>query len=104
MNIKTFAPALFALSSLGLVACGGSDDAPSFKTIELNIAHINDHHSQLEPFANVELACADGGRITLATTADGKVTFFPEVDQLGRDVAFGVEVALGAISTKLVGG
>jgi hypothetical protein len=25
MNIKTFAPALLALSSLGLVACGGSD-------------------------------------------------------------------------------
>jgi hypothetical protein len=32
MNIKTFAPALLALSSLGLAACGGSDqaaDAPS---------------------------------------------------------------------------
>lgn len=47
---------------------------------------VNDRSGRPVPFANVELACADGGRITLATTADGKVTFFPEVDQLGRDV------------------
>ena len=48
--------ALCALT-LGLTACGGGDDSPSvsFKPIELNIAHINDHHSQLEPFANTEL-------------------------------------------------
>ena len=31
MNIKTFAPALLALSSLGLVACGGSDPAAGGK-------------------------------------------------------------------------
>ena len=42
---------LAAWSALGaaalvLTACGGSDGdgAPSFKAIELNIAHINDHH------------------------------------------------------------
>ncbi|MCK9214068.1 MAG: bifunctional metallophosphatase/5'-nucleotidase, partial [Rhodoferax sp.] len=33
-----------------LAACGGNDE-PSFKPLELNIAHINDHHSQLEPIA-----------------------------------------------------
>jgi len=39
-----------------LSACGGSDDdAPTFKALELNIAHINDHHSQLDAFANTEL-------------------------------------------------
>ncbi len=32
MNIKTFAPVLLALSSLGLVACGGSDEAADAKT------------------------------------------------------------------------
>jgi len=49
-----------ALAALGLLvtACGGNDDetvAPSFKALELNIAHINDHHSQLDAFANTEL-------------------------------------------------
>lgn len=49
-----FAPLLLALS-LGLSACGSGDDAPVFPPLTLNIAHINDHHSQLEPFANTEL-------------------------------------------------
>jgi len=37
-----------------LTACGGSDDV-SFKPLELNLAHINDHHSQLDAFAGTEL-------------------------------------------------
>ena len=52
---RPLALALMGALTLGLVACGGSDDAPSFKTIELNIAHINDHHSQLDAFAGTEL-------------------------------------------------
>lgn len=32
MNVKTFAPALFALASLGLVACGGSGQIDDAKT------------------------------------------------------------------------
>jgi len=40
---------------LALSACGGGSDAPSYKPIELNIAHINDHHSQLDAFAATEL-------------------------------------------------
>ena len=50
----------FALSwltlgcALALTACGGSDE-PTFKPLELNIAHINDHHSQLDAFAATEL-------------------------------------------------
>lgn len=45
------------LISVGVLlsACGGNDDAPTFKALELNIAHINDHHSQLDAFANTEL-------------------------------------------------
>lgn len=39
---------------LSLAACGGSDD-PSFKPIELNIAHINDHHSNLEAIPSFQL-------------------------------------------------
>lgn len=41
-------------ASLVLTACSSSDP-PSFKPIELNIAHINDVHSQLDAFANTEL-------------------------------------------------
>ena len=52
---RQLALALTGALALGLVACGGSDDAPSFKPIELNIAHINDHHSQLDAFAATEL-------------------------------------------------
>ena len=37
-----------------LTACGGSDD-PTFKLLVLNVAHINDHHSQLDAFAATEL-------------------------------------------------
>jgi len=56
----TFAAAL-ALLGILLVVCGCSSPmtvaavAPAYKPIELNIAHINDHHSQLEPFGAVEL-------------------------------------------------
>ncbi|MEN9374200.1 MAG: hypothetical protein RIR79_1752 [Pseudomonadota bacterium] len=40
---------------MGLSACGGNSSDPVFQPIEINIAHINDHHSQLEPFAATEL-------------------------------------------------
>ncbi|WP_396268460.1 5'-nucleotidase C-terminal domain-containing protein [Ideonella sp.] len=56
ITLKTIAWA--TLCATALTACGGSDDSssePSFAAIELNIAHINDHHSQLEPFALQEL-------------------------------------------------
>lgn len=47
------------VAALSLASCGGgsSDDtlAPTFAPIEVNIAHVNDHHSQLEPFANTQL-------------------------------------------------
>lgn len=60
-SFKTLAWA--ALCATTMAACGGSDNSSSagnsteaaFAAIELNIAHINDHHSQLEPFALQEL-------------------------------------------------
>ena len=49
---RPLALALMGALSVGLMACGGNDDEPTFKAIELNVAHINDHHSQLEPTTN----------------------------------------------------
>ncbi len=49
------AAAVFTALGLALTACGGGDDAPTFKPLELNVAHINDHHSQLDAFAATEL-------------------------------------------------
>ena len=55
-RIRPLALTLAATVVVGLVGCGGGNGAePAFKPIEINIAHINDHHSQLEPFANTEL-------------------------------------------------
>ena len=55
LSIQTVAKAAlcaFGLS-LGLSWAGGGE--PSFPAITLKLAHINDHHSQLQPFANQEL-------------------------------------------------
>jgi 5'-nucleotidase len=49
------AAVVFTALGLALAACGGGSDAPSFKPLTLNIAHINDHHSQLDAFAATEL-------------------------------------------------
>ncbi|MDP4302111.1 bifunctional metallophosphatase/5'-nucleotidase [Leptothrix discophora] len=50
---------LFTAVLAALVGCGGSDGettaATTYAPIEINIAHINDHHSQLEPIANTQL-------------------------------------------------
>lgn len=44
-----------AMAAALLMGCGGSDE-PVFKPLALNIAHINDHHSQLDAFAATELS------------------------------------------------
>ncbi len=56
--------ALIASAVLALSACGGGemgesllprDGAPRFAKLDLTIAHVNDHHSQLDPFVDTEL-------------------------------------------------
>jgi len=49
-----FTASTLAILGLTLTGCGGNDEL-SFKPLELNIAHINDHHSQLDAFAATEL-------------------------------------------------
>jgi 5'-nucleotidase / UDP-sugar diphosphatase len=50
---------LLAGSVLGALVLGGcathSSAPPRFKPLELHIAHLNDHHSQLEPLPHTEL-------------------------------------------------
>ncbi|MDF1482406.1 bifunctional metallophosphatase/5'-nucleotidase [Extensimonas sp. H3M7-6] len=52
---RMLALALLCSAALGLSACGGDGGSPSYKPLSLNIAHINDHHSQLDPFAATQL-------------------------------------------------
>ncbi|MGY0194019.1 bifunctional metallophosphatase/5'-nucleotidase [Leptothrix sp. BB-4] len=47
-------PTLVMLAGCG-GSGGGSTATDSYAPVEINIAHINDHHSQLEPFANTQL-------------------------------------------------
>ncbi|MDQ7743975.1 5'-nucleotidase C-terminal domain-containing protein [Hydrogenophaga pseudoflava] len=65
MNAHPFRRSLIALCaglSLNLSACGGGEAdttpraaQPRFPAIDLTLAHINDHHSQLDPFVDTEL-------------------------------------------------
>ncbi len=41
--------------SIALAGCGGSADHVRPPPLELTIVHINDHHSNLDPFSNVEM-------------------------------------------------
>lgn len=61
-------------------------DLPRLDTARVLTVAVHDRAGRPVPFAPVELACADGSRLQLATTADGTVSFFPDVDSLGRDV------------------
>ncbi len=61
-------------------------DLPRLDTARVLTVAVHDRAGRAVPFATVELACADGRRLRLATTADGTVAFFPEMDKLGSRV------------------
>ena len=61
-------------------------DLPRLDTSRVLTVAVRDGAGRPVPFAPVDLACADGGRLRLTTMADGTVTFFPGLDQLGRQV------------------
>lgn len=57
-----FKSALVLALGVSLSACGSDDDStaappaqPKHPAIELAIAHVNDHHSHLEPLRNFEM-------------------------------------------------
>lgn len=59
---------------------------PSLDTQRVLTVAVKDSLGRPVPFAAVELACADGSRLRLATMADGTASFFPDLDRLGRKV------------------
>lgn len=61
-------------------------DLPRLDSARVLTVSVKDGAGRPVPFAEVELACADGGRLRLKTVADGTVAFFPNLDKLGRQV------------------
>lgn len=55
MKIQSTANVCVLATAAALAGCA-SVNAPTFKPLELNLAHINDHHAQLDAFANSELS------------------------------------------------
>ncbi|MEJ5897991.1 5'-nucleotidase C-terminal domain-containing protein [Aquabacterium sp. G14] len=53
--MKPHTSLLLALSVAALTACGGGSDAPTFPPVDVTVAHVNDTHSQLAPFADTTL-------------------------------------------------
>lgn len=68
-------------------------DLPRVDTGRLLTVAVRDEAGQAVPFAQVTLTCADGNSLTLATQADGRVDFFPGLDNLGQAVRIAVRHA-----------
>lgn len=61
-------------------------DLPRLDTERVLTVTVKDSAGRPVPFAPVVVTCADGGQLTLRTTADGTAVFFPDLDRLGREV------------------
>jgi len=95
-------PRTFQLAALFLgLACASPAfaDAPSFPPVELNIAHINDHHSNLTAFKDFELKL-DGipTRVEVGGMARTAAQFraldgTPNKGKLGANALLGVSMA-----------
>lgn len=68
-------------------------DLPRVDTGQILTVAVRDQQGQPIPFAQVVLTCADGNSIRLATQADGRVDFFPALDNLGQNVSIAVRHA-----------
>lgn len=63
---------------------------PRVDTRRVLTIRVADSSGRGAPFAHVTLTCADGNQLSLATTADGRAVFFPELDRLGDRVSVSV--------------
>jgi hypothetical protein len=70
-------------------------DLPRLDTRRVLTVAVQDQAGRPVPFARVTLTCADGNALSLATVADGTVTFYPGLDRLGSSVRLGVPGAPG---------
>jgi hypothetical protein len=70
-------------------------DLPRLDTRRVLTVAVQDQAGRPVPFARVTLTCADGNTLSLATVADGTVTFYPGLDRLGSSVRLGVPGAPG---------
>lgn len=77
-------------------------DLPRVDTGRTLTVAVRDQAGQPIPFAQVVLTCADGNSIRLATQADGRVDFFPALDNLGRSVSIAVRHAGRLTSARAV--
>ncbi|MEQ1687244.1 MAG: vWA domain-containing protein [Sphingopyxis sp.] len=67
-------------------------DLPRLDTSRLLTVEVRDANGRAVPFADVVLTCSDGGSITLATQADGRVVFFPDIDRISPRASVRVRV------------
>ena len=59
---------------------------PRVDTSRVLTVAVEDQRGRPAPFVPVTVRCANGASLTYTTLADGKVTFYPDLDQLGQRV------------------
>jgi hypothetical protein len=82
LNPEHFAHYVHAKRDLGQAIAS----LPVLDTRRTLTIELRDERGQPRALEPVMLECSDGGRLTLATASDGRVTFFPEHDRLSEEV------------------
>ena len=77
LALQNFKFKLAALLCAATLTAYGSNNDLSYAPLELNIAHINDHHSQLEPFALQELTLNGVATQAVVVNKDGRSFLLP---------------------------
>lgn len=79
-------PQLYAAYADAFLARETLAGVPRVDTRQALTILVQDRAGRGVPFADVTITCADGNRLSLATTANGEAVFFPELDRLGTRV------------------
>jgi hypothetical protein len=91
-------PELYASYAARFLRNANVQDMPRVDTRRVLTIAVQDSSGRPIPFAPVTLTCADGNSLSLATVADGTVTFYPELDRLGDSVRLTVRGSASARS------
>lgn len=89
-------PALYARYVTQFLAGETLQGIPRVDTGKALTVVVTDRAGAPIPFATVTLTCADANTLSLTTMADGRATFFPELDRLGTNVAVTATLGNGA--------